>query len=157
MDNKKQKVYDLEEACEKIRAFCVYRERSQTEVREKLYTYGLISEVREQLLMELIQDNYLNEERFARAFVRGKFNIKKWGRLKIKKELYKHQLSDYVLRKAFAEIDEQDYQKTLEELLAKKMRETQAANDFQRKGKVARYMINKGFEPDLVWECLTSI
>ncbi len=154
MSLKKQKIYDLNEARDKIRAFCVYRERSQAEVREKLQSYTLIPEAVEQLLTELIQENHLNEERFARAFVRGKFKIKKWGRLKIRQELFKHQLSDYVLRKAFSEIEEKDYQKTLEELVAKKLAEYKASNSFQQKGQVACYLINKGFEADLVWEKL---
>lgn len=151
--NKPQKkIYSLDEAREKLRAFCAYRERSQVEVREKLLGYGIIPDVAEELITELIQENFLNEERFARAYVRGKFNIKKWGRQKIKQGLYRHQLSDYVLRKAFEEIDDQKYIETLEALVDKKLRETRIRNEFQRNGKVAAYAISRGFEPDLVWE-----
>ncbi len=149
-----KKIYDLQEAREKIRAFCVYRERSQREVRDKLYSYGLKTETVNLLLSELIQDNYLNEERFACAFVRGKFNIKKWGRNKIKNELFRHYLSDYILKKAFAEIDEEKYLETLALVIEKKWNLTKISNAFQKKGKVANYIISRGFEPDLVWSIL---
>lgn len=149
-----KKIYSLDEAREKVRAFCAYRERSQVEVREKLLGYGIIPDVAEVLITELIQGNFLNEERFARAYVRGKFSIKKWGRQKIKQGLYHHHLSDYVLRKAFEEIDEQQYMQTLESVVEKKMRDTKISNEFQRNGKVAAYAISRGFEPDLVWECV---
>lgn len=155
-DPQQKKVYDLNEAREKIRAYCAYRERSQREVREKLLGYGLISEVTDELISELITENFLNEERFARAFVRGKFHIKKWGRIKIKNELYRHGLSEYVLKKAFSEIDEEAYLDTLNDLLHKKLRETKIKDEFRRNGKVAAYAIRRGFEPDLVWEILKT-
>ena len=148
------KIYNLNEAREKIRAFCAYRERSQVEVREKLYQYGLIPEVVDELIVELIQENFLSEERFACAFVRGKFQIKKWGRNKIRQELYRHQLSDYILKKAFAEIDEDAYIQCLRQVLEKKRRETRQRNQFMQNQKVAQYAIRRGFEPDLVWDVI---
>jgi regulatory protein len=104
--------------------------------------------------MELIQENYLNEERFARSFVRGKFRIKKWGRIKIKQELYPHELSDYVLKKAFSEIDEDQYIETLEQLREKKENELKTKNPWHRKKQLAVWLMNKGYESDLVWELL---
>lgn len=154
MNSEKPKYVSLQEAREKIRAYCAYRERSQHEVRQKLYEYGLYTDVVNQLISELIQENFLNEERFARAFVRGKFSIKKWGRIKIKQALYPHQLSDYILRKAFAEIDEDQYLSTLEEVITKKSKQVKLKNEFQRNGKIAQYAISRGFEPELVWEVL---
>lgn len=149
-----KKNYGPDEAREKIRAYCAYRERSQYEVRQRLYHYGLYTDAVNESIAKLIQDNYLNEERFARSFVRGKFSIKKWGRVKIRQALYPHQLSEYILKKAFAEIEETDYLKALEEVIAKKSREVKIKNEFQRKGKIAQYAIGRGFEPDLVWEVL---
>lgn len=154
MAKDQQNEYNLDEAREKIRAFCAYRERSQREVAEKLFEFGLFEETRNQLIAELIQENFLNEERFARAYVRGKFRIKRWGRKKIEQGLYYHHLSDYVLRKAFSEIDEQAYQQTLQALIDKTWRNTRMKDDFKRKGKVAAYAIRRGFEPELVWEVL---
>jgi regulatory protein len=107
-----------------------------------------------QIISELIEENYLNEERFAKAFVRGKFTIKKWGRSKIKRELYPHKLSVYLLKKAFEQIDEKEYDKTLRALIDKKNKDYQSENEFQRKGKVAAYCIHRGFEPDLVWDII---
>lgn len=156
-DSKGSKIYDLNEAREKIAAFCAYRERSQVEVREKLFSYGLIPEVVDELIMELIQQNFLNEERFARAFVRGKFRIKKWGRQKIRNALYRHGLSVYVLQKAFEEIDDKAYDNTLNDLLEKKYRETRDLNVFRKKGRVARWLISRGFEPDIVWDKLKQV
>lgn len=154
MDKDQKKVYDIDEAREKIRAFCAYRERSQREVSDKLYEYGFYEETRNELISELIQENFLNEERFARAYVRGKFRIKHWGRKKIEQGLFYHQLSDYVMRKAFSEIPENEYLQTLEQVIEKSWRNTRLKDSFQRKGKVASYAIRRGFEPELVWEVL---
>lgn len=156
MKPKANKVYDLDEAREKIRAFCVYRERSHKEAGDKLRSYGLIEEVVDQLISELIQENYLNEERFARSFVRGKFNQKKWGRQKIRQALYQHQLSDYVLSKAFSEIDDELYHSTLKGLLEKKESSLKDKNIYVRRRKLADYLIRKGYESDLVWDLIRS-
>lgn len=152
MEEKPKKQYSIQEAREKIRAFCAYRERSQYEVRNKLYEYGLYTDAVNEEISALIQENFLNEERFARAYVRGKFLIKKWGRIKIRQGLYPHQLSDYILKKAFSEIDEDLYFETLREIIDKKSREVKLKNEFQRNGKIAQYAMSRGFEPDLVWE-----
>ena len=152
MEEKPKRQYSIQEAREKIRAFCAYRERSQYEVRNKLYEYGLYTDAVNEEISSLIQENFLNEERFARAFVRGKFLIKKWGRIKIRQALYPHQLSDYILKKAFTEIDEDLYFQTLKEIIDKKSREVKLKNEFQRNGKIAQYAMSRGFEPELVWE-----
>lgn len=156
MEEPSKKNYSIQQAREKIRAFCAYRERSQYEVRNKLYEYGLYTDAVNEEISNLIQENFLNEERFARAFVRGKFSIKKWGRAKIKQALYPHQLSDYILKKAFSEIDEEDYLATLRQIIEKKSREVKLKNEFQRNGKIAQYAISRGFEPELVWEVIKS-
>lgn len=132
----------------------MYRDRSQKEARDKLYTYGLITLVVDELLSELIQENFINEERFARAYVRGKFRIKKWGRNKIKQGLFTHRLSDYVLKKAFSEIDDQEYINTLEKICAKKRSEIKLKNEFQKNGKLAQWLISRGYESDLVWDLI---
>jgi regulatory protein len=149
-----KKIYDLDEAREKIQAYCAYQERSHREVEEKLRSYGLLEEASGMLLVELIQHNFLNEERFARAFVRGRFRIKQWGRNKIRQHLKHHRISEYALKKAFTEIDKEDYHQALETLAAKKWLATTLKDSFKRRGKVAQYLISRGFEPDLVWEVL---
>ncbi len=149
-----KKIYDLDEAREKIQAFCAYQERSQRQVEEKLTSYGLAEEARGQLLVELIQQNFLNEERFARAFVRGRFRIKKWGKNKIRQQLKHHRISAYIMRKAFSEIDETLYLETVRIQAQKKWEATPDKNAFRKKGKVAQYLITRGYESPLVWEVL---
>ncbi len=156
MDEGKPKHLSPKEAREKIEAYCAYRERSQQEVKQKLYDYGLYTDLVNEIISELIQNNFLNEERFARSFVRGKFSIKKWGRVKIKQALYPHHLSDYILKKAFTEIDEAQYDQVLREVIAKKARLVKEKNEFRRNGKIAQYAIGRGFEPDLVWDVIKS-
>lgn len=157
MTKSSAKIYDLDEAREKIRAFCLYRDRSQREVADKLGSYGLIPEVKDTLISELIQERFLDEERFARSFVRGKYKIKKWGRYKIKQALYRHQLSDYVLRKAFTEIDPELYFKHLEQVAEKRWPLTKAKDQFQRKLKLRAYLQNRGYESDLVQEVIEAL
>ena len=155
-DPKSKRIYDLNIARERIRKYCVYRDRSHAEVTSKLYDYGLIPEVVNELLAELIQENYLDEERFARSFVRGKFRTKKWGRQKIRKALYPHKLSDYVLNAAFSEIDDEEYLSCLRDLMEKKDRSLRDTNQYVRRGKLAAYLIRKGFESELVWDLIRN-
>lgn len=152
-----RKIYDLNEAREKIRAFCLYRERSQKEVYDKLISYGLMPEIADTLISELIQDRFLDEERFARAFVRGKFKIKKWGRIKIKQALYPHRLSDYVLKKAFSEIDPDLYYQHLLQRAEKRWPLSKGANHYQRKQKLRAYLMRNGYEGDLIQEALDEL
>lgn len=153
---KHHKLFKVEEVREKIKAYCAYRERSQKEVRDKLEDYGLIPEVVDELISELIQQNYLDEERFAKAFARGKFRINKWGKIRIRRELYKHDLSDYLLEKALGEIDLDEYLHTLELLLISKEKSIRESNPYIRKRKLALYLTRKGFEPVHVWELLNA-
>lgn len=98
-----------EQAYQKIKHYCGYQERSHAEVKEKLYSFGLWKNDVEMLLSRIIEEDYLNGERFAKAFVGGKFRMKHWGRVKIKYELKQKQVSEYNIRKAMKEINEDDY------------------------------------------------
>lgn len=146
------KVYDLDKARDVIRKFCAYQERSQKQVRERLRKMGLIDEAVDLLISEVIQENYLNEERFARAFVRGKHGIKGWGRKRLERELKHHEVSAYILRKAMEEIDEEAYDEKLETLASKKWEETKEPNRFNKGKKVVDFLIRRGYESDAVWE-----
>ena len=108
----------------------------------------------DQVLIALIQDDFLNEERFAQAFVSGKFRIKRWGRVKIKSHLKQKHISDYCIKKGMQEIDETEYFETLHYWLERKEREVEEENEFKKKGKIAAFLIQKGFESNLVWEAL---
>ena len=141
---------------DKARKYCSYQERSQQEVRDKLYEWGLHRNDVEQSIAALVSENYLNEQRFAIAYAGGKFRIKGWGRVKIKLALKAKKVSDYCIRKALEEIPSRDYRKTLEKILSAKNNEVKEKNPLKKKYKVAQYAISRGFEPELVWEELSG-
>ncbi len=130
--------------------YCAYRERTQQEVRDKLYEYGLHRDEVEALIAELITENFINEERFAIAFAGGKFRIKRWGRLKIVNELKRRGITEYCIKKALGEIDEDDYETTARDLAAKKFNSLRDEDLLKRKYKVIRYLTGKGYEHALV-------
>ncbi len=155
--NKSQKTFTPKEAKIKAAAYCAYQERTQQQVRDKLYSYGLWEESVEEILTELILNNFVNEERFAKSFVSGKFRIKKWGRRKILMRLNQFRLSPYCVKKGMEEIDLEDYQRTLEELIVKKVAVTTETDVFKRNGKIARYLVGKGYEDGLIWETIKGM
>lgn len=139
-----------------IRKYCAYQERCQQEVRDKLYEMGQAPATVENHITHLIEENFLNEERFSRAYARGKFNIKQWGRVKIKAELKRRKISDYCIRAAMKEIDNKDYEAVLEKILRKKLKESKGTLR-AKQYKVAQYAISRGFEPTLVYDKLNMI
>ncbi|MFI5149050.1 MAG: regulatory protein RecX [Bacteroidia bacterium] len=153
-DRQKTKLTDPKKALEKAAAWCAYQERCQQEVRNKLYEWGLWKEPVEQIISELISQGFIDEERFARTYAGGKFRIKKWGRQKIKNELKQRHISDYCIRKAMLEIDEDEYRKTLQKLLSTYGKKITSSNPFRKKYKQAQYAISRGFEQELIWALL---
>lgn len=141
---------------EKARRFCAYQERAQQEVRDKLYEWGSHHDEVENIIISLINENYLNEERFACAYARGKFRIKQWGKVKIRIALKQKRVSEPCIRKALREIDEDEYIETLKKCISDKASKTLEKNLVKRNYKVAAYMISRGFEPDLVWSLLND-
>jgi len=141
----------------KISKYCAYQERTHFEVRNKLFEYGLASDDVDLLISQLITDGYLNEERFAKTFAGGKFRIKGWGRIKIVHELEAKGLTKNCILIGLKEIAETDYVETLQILLKKKAAIVQTDDDFIRRDKIARYAIQKGFEPELVWRWIKEI
>ncbi len=141
-----------EQAFQKIKQYCTYQERCHLEVKEKLYTYGLFKQQVEELLSRLIEDDYLNEERFAIQFAGGRFRMKQWGRVKIKYALKQKQVSEYCIKKALTQIDEEAYQKTLQQLANKKWKDIseKEPEKFTRMSKTTDYLLQKGFEAELV-------
>ena len=145
-----------EVAGQKIRNWCAYQERSHHETRQKLYGYGLSTDDTEGIIADLIQENFLNEERFAIAFAGGKFRIKHWGRIKIKIDLKWHKVSDVNINKALKAITDEDYAAMIIKIIEKKM-ESQANLQFQKRYYATlNYLISRGFEPDLVKEQLKN-
>lgn len=145
------------EAMQKIQEYCAYQERTHQEVRNKLFSFGLYASEVDDLITNLITEGFLNEERFAKAFVGGKFRIKHWGRIKIINALEAKGLTKNCIQSGLREIDEQDYQESLRNLLLKKSSVLEMENVFAKRNKLASYAIQKGFEAELVWKSLKSI
>lgn len=141
-------------AFEKMKSWCAYQERSQNEVRQKLYEYRLEPEAVDSIIIDLIEEKFLNEERFAMAFASGKFRIKHWGRNKIKMGLKQHRVSDYCIKKALKSIDGDEYEKILERVLEKKIRLTKGSDSKKKYYAVLNYAMARGFESDLIIEQL---
>ncbi|HWW43086.1 regulatory protein RecX [Pedobacter sp.] len=145
---------DKKAALAKAEHYCAYQERSQYEIRNKLYEWGLKTAEVEELISELIVTNFLNEERFAKVYVSGKFNIKKWGKIKIKQSLKIKQVPDKMITKALNTIDSGDYLQTLLELAEKKAKLITETDAYKKKYKLITYLMGKGFENNLISEVL---
>ncbi|MDX1943437.1 MAG: regulatory protein RecX [Saprospiraceae bacterium] len=154
---KKSKYISRAEALSRMQRYCAYQERSHREVRGKLLDLNIYGDDLEEILAQLIADNFLNEERFARTYARGKFRMKQWGKRRIVQELKRHEVSDYSIRKALEEISEKDYNITLQEVIQKKKASLAETDNFILRNKIAQYAISRGYEPDLVWQILETI
>jgi regulatory protein len=140
-----------EQALQRAKLYCSYQERCHAETKEKLYSLGLFKNDVDRIVSLLIEEGYLNEERFAAAYARGKFRMKHWGRIKIKYELKQRKVSEYCIREAMKQIDEDEYMKVLAKLAREKLNELRGeGNDFVRKKKVFDFLLQKGFERDLI-------
>lgn len=151
-DEKPKKYHSVKEAWSKILRFCVYQERTQQHVRNKLYELGLWGDDVENTIIRLSSEKFIDEERFAKAYASGKFRQNKWGRNKILQGLKQEKLSTYCIKKGMAEIDDEEYDKTLEKLFELKWNTEKEKNSIKKKYKVANYLIGKGYESDLIWE-----
>lgn len=155
---KKGKVaYTQQQAKVKVSRYCAYQERSQHEVRQKLADMGFWGDEAEEIIADLIETDFVNEERFARAFAGGKFRVKKWGRQKITQALKAHKVSAYCLKAALSEIKEEDYWNTLVEQTKKRWAKEKGPQEYVRKQKTVRYLITRGYEQDLAWEALLQV
>ncbi len=139
-----------DKAIPKIRHYCAYQERSHQEVKEKLYSMGLRKTEVEEILAQLIEEDYLNETRYAIQFAGGRFRMKKWGRKKIGYELGLKKVSTYNINKALQSIDNNDYAATLRQLAAAKWQSLEKETPQSRRLKTYAYLLQKGFEPALV-------
>ena len=138
--------------------YCKYQERCHSEVRNKLYELGCTTPEVEQHIATLIENGVLNEERFARAFAGGKFRMKQWGREKIKQQLKLRKISDYCIKKAMTEIDGDAYDAVLIKLATRKAEEIKSDRSLpSRKAKLYRYLIQKGYERDMVMDIINVL
>ncbi len=139
---------------QKAAGFCAYQERTQAEVRDRLYEWGIRDDEAEEMIVYLIENNYLNEERFAKAYAGGKFRMNQWGRVRIKHEMRYKGLSDNCIKIGLAEIDEDDYLEAIKKMINRKANKDDFENPYLKKHKLARYIIGKGYEQELVWRLL---
>jgi regulatory protein len=145
-----------EQALQKLKHYCGYQERSHSEVNAKLYSLGVWKKDHDEIISTLIEENYLNEERFAIAFADGRFRMKQWGRVKIKYELQQKKVSEYCIKKALKQISDEDYLSTLKKLADEKYSTLKGEQYLVGKKKTMDYLMQKGYEPGLIQKVLSK-
>lgn len=155
--NQKTKGYTIQEATKKIESYCAYQDRCHKEVVSKLKDMGMIPIAIDTIIAQLIEDRFLNEERFAKSFARGKFKIKKWGKNRIVRELKFRDISKYNITTALKEIEPEVYLTTLDNLAKKRLDQITETNTQKRRKKLADYLLYRGWESHLVYEKLKEL
>lgn len=138
----------------KAERFCAYQERCSYELMQKMKELGADEKTTEKIISSLKEDEYLNDERFAKLFTSGKFRIKRWGKNKIRAELRMKKISDDLISNALDAIDEEEYRKTIQHLINKKSREVKSQNSKDKTRKIVNNLLSKGFESELIWKCV---
>ena len=152
-----RKSINISDAKKNIERYCAYQERCHKEVVNKLRDLGIIQNAIDVIVADLIQNNYLNETRFAQSFARGKFRIKKWGKVKIHRELNKREISKYNIKMGMKEISDSDYEETFNTLLDKKLSELSHLPESEQKRKIFSYLSYRGWEVEKIFEALRKI
>lgn len=134
--------------------YCAFQERCTSEVREKLRNAGQNENDAEEIILWLTKNNFIDNKRFAITFAEGKFRSKKWGKMKIRFHLEKKEIDEPLINIALEQISDEDYRNTFEGLLKEKQRITKGSNAYNKNHKIARFLISRGFEPDMIWEYL---
>ena len=144
--------YTLEEALKKMGRYCAYQDRCHKEVRQKLREMKMIPEAIDHIMAYLIEHDFLNEQRFADSFTRGKFRIKNWGKIRIVRELKQREISPYVIKKSLRQITDKEYFNVLDELTNKRLHALSDKTPLEKKQKLASYLLYRGWENELVYE-----
>lgn len=152
-----KKLFTFDEIKQKMVNYCVYQDRCHYEVEQKMREFVLIPEANDEIIVYLIQENYLNEERFVRSYVRGKFYIKHWGRNKIRLHLKHKGINDKLISKGMEEIEEEDYQNMVLKLCNNYYEKLSGLKHYEKKNKTIKYLINKGFEYEYLSEIFSNI
>mgnify|MGYP000433380921 CR=1 FL=1 len=148
---------NLKEAQTRLERYCALRDRCQFEVQKKLKDWGIIQEAADEILISLITQGFVSDERFTHAFVRGKFNQNGWGKLKIKSALREKEIPAKMIQEGLDQIDSEQYFRSLTQLAEKKFKEVKGSNAFEKKGKVFRFLAQRGFESSLIYEALNEL
>ena len=144
-----------EEALSRLAGQCTTTEICVDDARKKLERYDLSADERQRIIQRLLDERYIDEQRYARAFVRDKFRFSEWGRVKIAQALYQKHIAPAYIDEAMEEIDDEDYRETLCKLIKAKRRSVKGRSDYEVKGKLARFAIGRGFEPGIVFSVLS--
>ncbi|MDD7915496.1 regulatory protein RecX [Polaribacter ponticola] len=152
-----KKVFTVDEIKRKLEQYCVYQDRCHKEVEQKMRDYNLIPAAKELILLSLMQDNFLNEERFSKSFARGKFRIKNWGKQRIIRELKFRDISTYNIKTALKGIDENEYLNTIYRITENRNDVISESNIFKRKKKMIDFLMRKGYENDLIFKIVNEI
>lgn len=146
-----------DQVLDKMAKYCAYQERCVKDVRDKLKTYDISQEAKDEILAYLLDNRFVNDERFAKAFVRGKINQSGWGVNKIHFHLTQKGIDKDSIDEALGQTDEDVYRQRLIDILNTKAKTLKADSEFEKKRKLAAYAMQKGFEAALVWEVLKEL
>jgi regulatory protein len=152
-----KKSLTVDEALLKMMNYCVYQDRCHQEVEEKLKALDMYEDAKNHIIIKLLEDDFLNEERFARSYARGKFRIKKYGRIRITRELKSRAISVYNLKAGLSEIDEDEYIDTLRDLAQHKLSITKESNVYKKRQKIYQHLAYKGYETELIYEIINDL
>lgn len=152
-----KKTYTVDEAKKRLERYCAYQERCHKEVNQKLYEMRMIPEARDQIIVHLLQDDFLSEERYAKAFVRGKFRIKKWGKQRLKLELKRKEINKTIIDIALKEIKTEEYFNVFNTLVEKKLVTIKETNQQKKRKKLADYLFYRGWESQLVYDKIREL
>ncbi|MGH1519249.1 regulatory protein RecX [Chryseobacterium sp. JK1] len=141
-----RKTLTFDEIKQKLVNYCVYQDRCHYEVEQKMREFLLIDEAKEEIMLYLLKENFLNEERFTRSYIRGKFYIKHWGKNKIKMNLKQKQISERLISSCFDEIFDEDYTNTIRKIFEDYYARQSGLKEYQKKTKTIKYLMSKGFE-----------
>ena len=157
MPQKSDKPLSPDQVLDKMAKYCAYQERCVKDVRDKLKTYDIPQEDSDKILDYLLDSRFVNNERFAKSFVRGKINQSGWGLNKIRFHLMQKGIAKDIIDEALGQTDEKVYRQRLIDILKTKSKTIKAETDFERKRKLAAYAMQKGFEASLVWEVIKEL
>lgn len=157
MMNQEKKSFTFDEIKQKLMYYCAYQDRCHFEVEQKMRDFLLIPEAKDELLLFLMKENYLNEERYTRSYIRGKFYIKNWGKNKIRLHLKQKQIDEKLIQRSMDEIHDEDYQSVLKKLYTSYFDNLKGLQAYQKSIKTTRYLLSRGFEYDRIREVIEEV